>query len=88
MSLASDFRETARAATIYEVMGQSGASYVIFWFNDGSVCVARKLPTDNAAMARLEFGAVKPCLDDCGTADFPGSTYQKGAELLRRLEQA
>jgi hypothetical protein len=87
MSQASDFREAAQAVTIYEVMGQSGASYVIFWFDDGSVCAARKLPTNNAAAARLEFGSVKPCLDDCGTSDFPGSTYQKGAELLRRLRQ-
>lgn len=41
MSLASDFREAAKQATIYEVIGQSGASYVIFWFPDNSVCAAR-----------------------------------------------
>lgn len=87
MSLASDFKEAARAAkTIYELVGQGGASYVIFWFDDGSVCAAQKLPTDNKAAARLEFGATKPCLDSCVVDDFAGTTYQKGAELLQRIE--
>ena len=87
MSSASDFRNMAQTARIYEVLGQSGASYVIFWFDDGSVCAARKLPSGNKAAARLEFGATKPCLNDCGVEDFPGTTYQKGAELLKRLAQ-
>jgi hypothetical protein len=85
--MASDFKEAARsAAAMYEVVGQSGASYVIFWFDDGSVCTAQKRPTDNKAAARLEFGATKPCLDDCGVDDFTGSTYQKSSELLKRIE--
>jgi hypothetical protein len=85
MSLASEFREAAQAATIYEVMGQSGASYVIFWFDDSSVCAARKLPTDNKAVARLEFGETKICLKDCGIAYVGQTTYQMGAELLKRM---
>jgi len=89
MSLASDFKKDARSATaIYEMVGHSGASYVIFWFDDGSVCAAQKLPTDNKTAARLEFGATKPCLDDCGVDDVAGTTYQKGTELLRRLEKS
>ena len=88
MSSASDFRERAQAATIYEVMGQSGASYVIFWFNDLSVCAARKLPTDNAAVARLEFGETKSCLNDCGIPYSGQTTYQMGTDLLKRLEGA
>jgi hypothetical protein len=88
MSSASDFRVMAQTATAYKVLGQSGASYVIFWFDDGSVCAARQLPSGNKAAARLEFGATKPCLDDCGTADFAGTTYQKGTELLKRLERS
>jgi len=86
MSAASDFRTLAQSAA-YEVLGQSGTSYVIFWFNDGSVCAARKLPSGNKVAAHLEFGMTKPCLDDCGVADFAGTTYQKGAELLKRLER-
>ena len=85
MSSASDFRTLARRATAYEVIGASGSSYVVFWFSDGSVCAARKLPSGNRAVAKLEFRKTKPCLDDCGTADCPGTTYQKGTELLRRL---
>jgi hypothetical protein len=88
MSLASDSRSQAQAATIYEVLGESGATYLFFWFKDGSVCAARKLPSGNGASARWEFGATKPCLDDCGLADFAGTTYQKGTELLRQLEGA
>lgn len=87
MSSASDFRTKVQAATVYEVLGKSGASYLVFWFRDGSVCAARKLPSGNRAAARLEFGETKPCLDDCGVADFAGTTYQKGTELLRRLER-
>ena len=89
MSLASDFKEAARSAeAIYEVIGQSGSTYIIFWFDDGSVCAAQRLPTENRAPARLKFGATKPCLDDCGVDDFPGTTYQKGTELLQRLEDS
>jgi hypothetical protein len=89
MSAASSFREKAQTAkAIYKVLGQSGASYIIFWFDDGSVCTANEVPSGNLAAARLKFGAVKPVLDDCGVADFEGATYQKGMELLRRLEQS
>ena len=88
MSLASDFRSQAQAATIYQVVGKSGATYIFYWFRDGSVCAARKLRSGNRASACWEFGATKPCLDDCGLDDFSGTTYQKGTELLRRLEQA
>lgn len=89
MSAASNFREKAQTAkAIYKVLGQSGASYIIFWFDDGSVCTARPVPSGNLAAARLEFGATKPILDDCGVADFEGTTYQKGTELLKRLEQS
>lgn len=85
MSYASDFKTLARSSTAYEVMGASGTSYVLFWFNDGSVCAARKLPSGNKAVARLVFGDTKPCLNDCGMVDSPGTTYQKGTELFRRL---
>lgn len=89
MSAASNFREKAQATkVIYQVLGHSGASYIIFWFDDGSVCAARPVPSGNLAAARLEFGATKPILDDCGVADFEGTTYQKGTELLKRLEQS
>jgi len=87
MSLASDFRNQAQAATVYEVLGESGATYLFFWFKDGSVCAARKHPSSTSASARWEFGATKPCLDDCGLENYPGTTYQKGAELLRRLQE-
>jgi len=87
MSSASDFKNAADTATIYEVTGNSGAVYVIFWFPDQSVCAARRLPAGNTrASARLEFQDTKPCLDDCGVAEFQGTTYQKGRELLRRIE--
>jgi hypothetical protein len=89
MSLASDFKEAARSAeAICDIVGQSGSTCVIFWLDDGSVCAAQKLPTNNGAAARLEFGATKPCLDDCGVDDFPGTTYQKGTELLQRIEDS
>jgi len=85
MSLASDFKETARSAeAIYEVVAQSGS--IIFWFDDGSVCAAQRLPSGNKAAACLEFGTTKPRLNDCGVDDFSGATYQKGSELLRRIE--
>ena len=87
MSQASDVKEMASDATIYEVTGESGAVYVIFWFPDGSVCAARRLPSpSNQASARLEFLETKECLDDCGVGDFEGTTYQKGRELLKRIE--
>lgn len=89
MSHASDVKDLAADATIYEVTGMSGALYVIFWFPDGSVCAARRLPSpNNRASARLEFLETKEVLDDCGVADFEGSTYQKGRELLRRIENS
>lgn len=88
MSQASDFRTLAQAAKTYDVLGESGANYLIFWFPDGSVCAARRLPSGNKAAARLAFdgASVKACLDDCGVADFAGTTYQKGTELLKRIE--
>lgn len=90
MSQASDFKDMARdAKDIYEVVGNSGASYVFFWFTDGSVCAARRLPGRSAlTAARFEFQETKVCLDDCGLANFQGSTYQMGAELLRRIKGA
>ncbi len=88
MSLASDFRKTAQDATaIYEVIGQSGASYVISWFVDGSVCAAQKIPTDNFAGARLHFGETKKCLKDCGIVEQGQTTYQMGKQLLAKLER-
>ena len=86
MSQASDFKALADQAKVYEVTGRSGAVYVIFQFPDQSVTAARRLPTDTRASARLLFGNVSPALDDCGVDDFEGTTYQKGAELIRRLE--
>lgn len=87
MSEASEFKQAARNATIYEVTGQSGAVYIFFWFADHSVCAARRLSAENAkASARLEFRDTKTCLDDCGMAAFEGMTYQKGRELLKRIE--
>ena len=85
MSGASDFRTAARSATIRQVIGQSGSTYIIFWFPDGSVCAAKKLASEDRASAQLEFVATKPCLNDCGVSDYEGTTYQKGTELLRRL---
>jgi hypothetical protein len=86
MSSASNFKALADSSIIYEVIGNSGAVYVIFWFPDGSVCAARRLPSNNNASARLEFQATKPCLDDCSVIDVEGTTYQKGQELIRRIE--
>jgi hypothetical protein len=89
MSKASEFKTKAlHAKDIFEVIGRSGASYVFFWFTDGSVCSARRLPGENARVsARLEFEETMPCLDDCGTADYKGTTYEKGQELLRRIRK-
>lgn len=89
MSKASDFAEQAKEATkIYELIGKSGAVYLFFWFADGSVTAARRQPTTNRyASAEYLFAKdVKGALDDCGLKDFDGTTYQKGAELLKRLK--
>lgn len=75
-----------RPATIYEIIGKSGTTYAVFWFKDGSVIAARKSPSGNMASARWAFGQTKPCLNDCRVADFAGTTYQKGKEVLRRLQ--
>ena len=86
MSKASDLKASAQQATIREVIGNSGSTYAIFRFpSDGSVCVAKKLPSADLSSARLEFVTAKPSLNDCGVADFEGSTGQKGRELFRRL---
>jgi hypothetical protein len=89
MSSGSDFKEKARQAkAIYEMVGASGASYVIFWFKDRSVCAAKRAATDNRSAASLDFQvSTTHCLDDCGVSDFEGTTYQKGAELLSRLTE-
>ena len=91
MSQASDFANQAKNATsIYEVIGESGATYVFYWFGDGSITVARRQATSNQqASAEFLFGKnVKGALDDCGLRKFDGTTYQKGAELLKRLNQS
>lgn len=89
MSLGSDFKEKARQTkAIYELIGESGATYVIFWFEDGSVCAAQRVATQNRSVASLDFHVpIKNCLDDCGVADFEGTTYQKGTELLKRIQE-
>ena len=90
MSQASDLGEIAKTAkAVYELIGASGASYVIFWFPDHSVIAARRLPSpNNQASAHFTFGVnTKDVLDDCGMSDFEGTTYQKGRELLKRIEQ-
>ena len=84
MSQASDLKALANGE-IYEVMGKSGASYVIFFFRDASVCALRKKSTSSAAAAQLEFTNAKSCLDDCGMEELEGTTYQKGRELLKKL---
>ena len=64
------------------MVGASGSVYIFFWFNDGSVCAAKKINTYNRASAGFDFEvSTKACLDDCGAADFEGSTYQKVADL-------
>jgi len=88
MAQAPDLRDLASQATVYEVIGQSGGTYVFFFFPDGSVCAAHRVAAGNLASARLDFKGVKvkAALDDCGTKEIPGATYQKGTALLRRLE--
>jgi hypothetical protein len=87
MSSASELRTLLETATIYEVVGYSDRNYLIFWFKDGSVCAARKRRSDSKAAARIELGVTKAFLDDCGVAEFRGTTYQKGTELLRQLQE-
>ena len=88
MAQAPDFRDLAKQASIYEVIGQSGKTYVFFFFPDQSVCAARRVTAGNRASARLDFARVnvKAALDDCGARDIPGTTYQKGVALLKLLE--
>lgn len=86
-ALAPQLRDLGKMGTVYEVIGQSGTTYMFFWFGDGSVCAARKEPAGNRAAAQWVFVEAKPSLDDCGVADFAGNTYQKGIELRKRLEQ-
>lgn len=88
MAQAPDLRNLAKETSIYEVIGQSGKTYVFFFFLDQSVCAARRVTAGNRASARLDFARVnvKAALDDCGTRDIPGTTYQKGIALLKLLE--
>ena len=89
MSQASKFGEQAKNANaIYEMVGNSGASYIFFWFSDGSIIAARRLPADQGqAAAQFVFGKnTKKALDDCGLSNFNGTTYQKGQELLKRIQ--
>lgn len=90
MSQASNFADQAKQATeIYELIGESGATYIFFWFADNSITAARRKPTsNNYASAEYLFGKnVKAALDDCGLSNFDGTTYQKGSELLKRLKR-
>jgi len=68
-------------------MGESGKSYVFFFFpDDASVCAAKKVATDNRAVAQLDFNIpTKSALRDCGV-EKGGTTYQKGQALLKQLE--
>jgi hypothetical protein len=85
MSLASDFKTAAKSAESYEVMGESGASYIFFFFPDHSVCAAKKVAPKKRATAQLIFQTkTKSALRDCGVV-VRGSTYQKGEELLKQL---
>lgn len=89
MAQAPEFRDMAKQASIYEMIGQSGRTYVIFFFPDGSVCAARRVAAGNQASARLDFTGVdvKKALVDCGATDACGThTYQRGRDLLNRLE--
>lgn len=87
MSKASEFKISAKSAEVYEVMGESGKSYVFFFFPDNSVCAAKKVAPKIRATARVDFRIkTKPALDDCGIV-VKGTTYQKGRELLRRLDR-
>jgi hypothetical protein len=88
MSRSSEFNNAAgQARDIYEVIGESGATYIFFWFSDDSVTAARRKAADTSQVAATYvFGQnTKAALDDCGMADFEGTTYQKGRELLKRL---
>ena len=68
MSQASDFGDIAKQAkAVYEVVGESGASYIFFWFSE-SVIGARRLPSENLTSARFEFRNTMDALNDCGTA--------------------
>jgi hypothetical protein len=89
MAQAPDLRKLANEASIYEMIGQSGKTYVFFFFPDGSVCAARRVAAANQAAARLDFTgvSVKETLYDCGAQDTIGThTYQLGKDLLTRLE--
>ncbi|MEI7988574.1 MAG: hypothetical protein WCI88_06015 [Chloroflexota bacterium] len=86
MSAASDFWNTAQKATVYEVIGKSGVTYVIFWFFDGSVCAAHRVTSKNKASARWEFGPIEQCLKDCGMADVVGNNEKGAWELLSKLQ--
>ena len=88
MTQASDLRDLAKQASIYEIIGQSGKTYVFFFFPD-SVCAARRVATANQACARLDFARVdvKQALVDCGATDACGThTYQRVRDLVNRLE--
>lgn len=87
MSQASEIAAQAKGATeIYEIIGESGATYIFFWFPDNSVTVARRKHAGGSVAATYEFGKnVKGALDDCGMGDVDGTTYQKGRELLKRI---
>lgn len=79
MSQASEFKISARSAEIYEVMGESGTSYVFFFSSDNSVCAAKKVAPKKRATARLDFRIkTKPALFDCGIA-IPANTYLRRA---------
>lgn len=86
MSQSSEFEIEARTAKVYELIGESGAAYVFFFFHDKSVCAAKKLATKNRAVASLDFKIkTKDALRDCGVKEH-GTTYQKGVLLLKELE--
>lgn len=89
MSSRSEFKDNARQAkVIYELIDESESIYFVFWFNDGFVCAAKKTSTSNKAAASLDFQvSTKDCLNDCGVGNFEGTTYQKGAEFLERLNR-
>jgi hypothetical protein len=89
MNQAPELRDLAKQASIYEVIGQSGRTYVFFFFPDGSVCAARRVAAGGPASARLDFTRVnvKAALRDCGAKDILGThTYQIGKDLFNRLE--
>lgn len=87
MSQSSEFEIEARAAKVHELIGESGAAYVFFFFHDNSVCAARKVATNNRATAKLNFKIkTKDALHDCGI-ESRGTTYQEGRDLLKQLER-